>query len=816
MQQKHLNTLEFPKILERVAQYAAFSASKNLVLELQPTPYFSEAQDRQAETSEASHLLSVQVNIGVGGSRDVRPHVSRARLGLTLQVEELLEIRQTLIAARQLKRTITRLADAYPRLADIAQRIEECSGVVNAVGQAIEDSGEVKSSASQKLARIRRDMDIAHSRLMEKLNRMVASGQYSQYLQEALVTQRAGRYVIPIKAEFKGKVRGVVQDQSASGATLFVEPLATVELNNKWRQLQLDETDEIRRILAELSALVAARGEFIDHTVTAVADLDLVFARAKYGHATEAVEPNLISFDGQQSQPGVSPKTGSKRPVFRLVSGRHPLLEPDSVVPIDIALDEDTQMLVITGPNTGGKTVSLKTIGLLTAMALAGLHIPASEGSTIPVFKRIFADIGDEQSIEQNLSTFSGHMTNIVRILEECDERSLVIFDELGAGTDPVEGSAIARSIMLDLLERDVTTFVATHYSELKAYAHTTPGVTNASMEFDSETLTPTYRLRIGVPGESNAFTIARRLGLAEHIIDQARGLVSEDAQQVEAMLAEIKGQTEAARQLKLQAEAELEKVEATTRQQQDKLAEIEAERRSILNSARSDARREIKAVRQKIKALEAEAQSAIKEQQLALAAPVEAAAGVTEVENQLTALETDIVSEKPPQKSTKSTMKQPSQLPGTIGIGDVVFVQQFGTIGEVVALENKQAEIQLGHFRATVPVGSLEIKKKASTPVEQPPARGSVKLPVGESPGMELDLRGQVSEEAILQLDQYLDKAYLARLPWVRIIHGKGSGVLRQTVREELHRHPMVSSYRSGQAGEGGDGVTVATLVSK
>ncbi|MCB0190988.1 MAG: endonuclease MutS2 [Anaerolineae bacterium] len=811
MYEKHLNTLEFPKILERLAKYAAFSASKELALKLTPSPYFSEIQGWQTETREASHLLSVKDNLSVGGSRDVRPYVARTDRGFVLAPPELLEVRQTLIAARELDRNLSRLADAYPRLADIAQRIEECPGVVNAIGQAIDESGEVKSSASPALARIRREIDIAHNRLMERLNRIV-SGQQKQYLQEALVTQRGGRYVIPVKAEFKGRIQGVVQDQSSSGATIFVEPLAVVELNNKWRQLQMEEEEEIQRILAELSALISSHGELINHTVEALAELDLAFAKAKYGWAIEATEPNLIDFDGRQTIPEEGKKRPS-RPTIKLTAGRHPLLDPETVVPLDLPLPDDAQMVVITGPNTGGKTVSLKTIGLLAAMAQAGLHIPANEGSCLPVFNNIFADIGDEQSIEQSLSTFSSHMTNIVKILEACDEQSLVIFDELGAGTDPVEGSALARSIMLNLLERGTTTFVATHYSELKAYAHATSGVINASMEFNSETLTPTYRLQIGIPGESNAFTIARRLGLSERIIEQARGLISEDAQQLEDMLAEIKAQTETAQARRREIETELEKAEALVEERQKRLAEVDTERRDILNSARADARREIKAARERIRTLEAEAQAAIEEQRQAALAAQSPAPEVAKVEDELESLETGLAPEKaPPKPEPKSKAKQSSDQNGPIRIGDQVFISQYQTLGEVVGIDGREAEVQLGHFRATVPIKSLELKarkKKAAAP--QP----SVKAPVVESPGMELDLRGHVAEEALLLLDQYLDQAFLAQLPWVRIIHGRGSGVLRQTVRQELNRHPMISTYRPGREGEGGDGVTIAKMAT-
>ncbi|MCB9078743.1 MAG: endonuclease MutS2 [Anaerolineaceae bacterium] len=807
MQEKHLNILEFPKILERLAKYAAFSASKELALNLKPSPYFSEVQGWQIETREASHLLTVKVNLGVGGARDVRPYVDRTHRGFVLPPPELLEVRQTLIAARELYRNIIRLADAYPRLADIAQRIEECPGVVNAISQAIEDSGEVKSSASANLARIRREMDIAHNRLTERLNRIITSSQLKIYLQDTIVTQRGGRYVVPVKAEFKGRIQGVIQDQSASGATIFVEPLAVVELNNKWRQLQLQEEEEIQRILAELSALISSHGDLINHTVEALAELDLAFAKAKYAWAIEATEPNLIDFNGRQTLPDEN-RRRSNRPAIELMAARHPLLDPETVVPLDLPLPDEARMVVITGPNTGGKTVSLKTIGLLAAMAQAGLWIPATEGSRLPIFNNVLADIGDEQSIEQSLSTFSGHMTNIVRILTVCDEQSLVIFDELGAGTDPEEGSALARAIMLELLERGTTTFVATHYSELKAYAHATSGVINASMAFDAETLTPTYRLQIGIPGESNAFTIARRLGLPDRVIDQARNLMSEGAQQLEAMLGEIKTQAEAAQAKRLEAETELEQAQALVEERRQQLTAVQAERRDILNSARADARREIKAARERIRVLEAEAQADLERRQAA--AQAAAAETVETVNEQLETLESSLAPLKALPKPEPNDKSQPdADQNGPIRVGDQVFINQYQTLGEVVAIAGPDAEVQLGHFRATVPLKTLELKgrKKRSSP---PP---SVKTPVVESPGMELDLRGHIADEALLRLDHYLDQAFLAQLPWVRIIHGRGSGVLRQTVRQALSRHPMISTYRAGREGEGGDGVTIAKL---
>jgi DNA mismatch repair protein MutS2 len=805
VEQKYLTILEFPKVLERLASYAAFSASKALALTLQPSPYLTEAQAWQTETSEADHLLSVKVNLGVGGARDVRPYVIRASRNLILMPEELLEVRQTLVSARELQRTIVRMAEIYPRLADIAQRIEECPGVVNAISQAIDDNGQVKDSASPTLARIRRELSVAYGRLMEKLNRIMSSS--AQYLQETLITQRGGRYVIPLRAEFKGRVQGIIHDQSGSGATLFIEPLATVELNNKWRQLQLDEENEIQKILVELADLVSSHALLINHTVIALAELDLAFAKAKYAVAIRAVEPILRSFEPPKQKRGDKSEAAEDAPYFKLVAARHPLLASKTVVPIDVTLGEGIRMLVITGPNTGGKTVSLKTIGLLAAMAQAGLRIPAGEGSTLPVFNHILADIGDEQSIEQSLSTFSGHMTNVVHILAQCDEESLAIFDELGAGTDPIEGSALARAILADLLERRVTTFVATHYPELKAFAYTTPGVTNASMEFNTETLSPTYRLLIGLPGASNAFTIAGRLGLTQEIIDQAQTLMSEEDQQVEAMILAMKNQADAAQRLRQEAEAQRQEAENYTRQIEARLKEIDVERQEILNSARADARREIKLARERIRGLETQAQELLKSREAAAAVqPV-----ASEIQKELATLESDIVARE---KAKPKPAAPPKQTPkGPVRPGDKVLVRSFGATGEVIAVHDKQAEVQLGRFRTTVALADLERQEQAEKQAEIMPQGYVSERIVEASPGLELDLRGQVAGEAIDNLDQYLDRAFLARLPWVRIIHGKGSGVLRQVVRQALSQHPMVSSYRAGREDEGGDGVTIVTM---
>jgi DNA mismatch repair protein MutS2 len=809
MNSKHLQTIEFPKILERLARHASFSASKELALNLTPVPYLPEARERRAETSEARRLLSVKPDVSVGGARDVRPLLEQAARAARLLPNELLDIRQTLIAGRDLKRAIVRLGDQFPRLADIAARIQECPNLVDEITRCISDKGEVLDSASPELSRIRSELEIVHQRLLDRLNKIVQSPQNSQYLQETFVTQRQGRYVIPLRAEFKGRVRGIVHDQSASGATLFIEPLATVELNNRWHELQLEEKEEVRRVLQALTDFVAQEAKYVRVTVEGLAELDVCFAKAKYADELHAVEPQWAVADDKRAREAA--KIDPSRVPIKLVSARHPLLHPDTVVPIDVVLSPETFILVITGPNTGGKTVTLKTVALLVAMAQAGLHIPAAEGARLPFFGGVYADIGDEQSIEQSLSTFSSHMTNIVAILDECDDQSLVVLDELGAGTDPVEGSALARAILEHLRGRQVTTFVATHYSELKVYAHTTPGVTNASVEFDVETLAPTFRLKVGLPGRSNAFAIARRLGLDEQIVQASEAMVTPEAMKTEAMLHDIQAQLDAAADERAAAEAQHAEAEARLGELNQRLANIDSERRDILNSARADARREIEAVRQELRRLREEWSMAIQAGQ--------AAAGRAPSMQELEKETQSVLDELEAAASVKESPPPPEpRYRGPLEAGDQVWVGPYQALGEVISSQQGEVEVQLGRFRATVKRNQVDLRERtanAESPAAEPKA-GGVRIPSVESPGIELDLRGQTTEEALHRLELYLDDAYMAGLPWVRIIHGKGTGALRAAVREELKRHPLVSSFESGQTGEGGGGVTVAKLVAE
>jgi DNA mismatch repair protein MutS2 len=809
MDHKHLHTLEYPKILELLAAHTSFSAGRELALKLPVYTSVAEVRQHQEETSEARVLLSTRSDVTLGGARDVRPQLLQAERAAVLLPMELLDIRQTLIQGRTLRRILIRMSDQCPHLAAIAEGIEECEGVIAEIGRCLNDRGEVVDGASLALAQIRSEVEVAHRRLLDRLNRIVTSPETAPYLQEPFVTQRGGRYVIPLNADFKGRIPGIVHDQSASGATLFIEPLFTVELNNRWRELQLEEEREVRRILTWLSRLVGEEAPLIRRTVETLAELDLAFAKARYAEEIRGITPKLIEFPGPlaQARAGKPPRptTKTQSPVtqhsgscIRLLRARHPLLDPDRVVPIDLALDDETFILVITGPNTGGKTVALKTVGLLALMAQAGLHIPAAEGSALSVFNGIYADIGDEQSIEQSLSTFSSHLTNIISVLRKASTHSLVLLDELGAGTDPVEGSALARAILAYLHRRRITTLVATHFSELKIYAHNTPGVRNASVEFDLETLSPTYELTIGLPGRSNAFAIARRLGLQWPIIEEAQRMVSPDAMEAEALLAEIRTAREETLAARREAEAAREEVRHLEEELRQRLADIEEERRAILAAAREQGRAELEELRQELGRLRHDWQ-----------ARTAAAETVEEVRKRLEELEERMAPPPPPIRRLPVPLESLAQ-------GDMVWVERFDEIGQVVGVEGDEVEVQIGRMRARVGPEEIELRRRATDGIGEEIAPPEVKTPEVASPGVELDLRGQTVEEILPILDKYLDNAYLAGLPWVRIIHGKGTGALRHAVRQELAKHPLVTSQRPGDDGEGGEGVTVAELVNR
>lgn len=795
MSTKSWEILEYPKILTQLAKHTSFSLGHELALRLRPSSREKIVRQRQQETSEARRLLDVKPNLSLGGVTNLRPLLKKARVEATLTASELSDVRTTLVSGRSLRRSIAPLEREFPLLAERAEEIEAYSDLPREISRAINDRAEVVDSASPALAQMRREVKETHEELLDRLERIVSSPANSHFLQEKLVTERHGRYVIPLKADFKGRIPGVVHDQSASGATLFIEPLATLELNNRWRQLHIEEEREVERVLRRLTTLVAEEEEDIARTLRALAALDLAFAKAKYAISIDGVEPKLVPFRPRkkkvEAEEGAFEHPGS---TIRLIQARHPLLPAEHVVPIDAHITDDYFILVITGPNTGGKTVTLKTVGLLSLMSQAGLHIPAEEGSTLSIFSGVYADIGEEQSIEQSLSTFSSHMTKIVDILARAYWKSLVLLDELGAGTDPVEGSALARAILSHLHRRRITTLVATHYSDLKVYAHATPGVENASVEFDLETLAPTFKLSIGLPGQSNALAIAARLGLAKKIVSQASRLLTPEDLEVEGLLSDIKRARDEAVAANLAAEEARAEAELLKRELQEELVQMEQDRRNILNEARRQARMELAEVREELRAISKALKPKIKPQRVA------------EAKAQLKELEEEVAPPEPPIRLSPIDKER-------LKVGQSVWVEDLRHKGQITALlDDEEVEIGVGKFRVKARLDDLELAEEEAEAERPEPTY--VPATPSTPPSMTLQLRGQRVEEAIVELDKYLDRAYLAHLPEVHIVHGKGTGALRRLVREELQRHPLVASYRPGGPDEGGNGVTIAELV--
>jgi DNA mismatch repair protein MutS2 len=793
MDEKTLQTLEYSKILERLADYAAFSASAELARALRPKESLEEARFAQGLTSEARLLLSLYSDFSVGGVRDIRPQVELANKGGVLSPSDFLEIKNTLISARDIAEMFERRGDQFPRLAEIGSHLRPPTGLINAISLIISDDAQVRDHATPKLATIRREVKVAHDRLLSRLERYVSDPRTSIYLQEPIITQRGGRYVIPLRAEHKSRVRSLVHDQSASGATLFVEPLAVVELNNRWQELLLAERDEVLRILAELSSQVGEKAAQIREMVSALAELDLALMCARYAEDLHASEPLLEPFNfHNKPQPGI---------ILRLYQARHPLLDAQTVVPIDVTLDEQTFALVITGPNTGGKTVTLKTVGLMVLMGQTGLQIPALSGSTLVFFNNIFADIGDEQSIEQSLSTFSGHITNIVRILRFADRHTLVLLDELGAGTDPQEGAALARAILASLAKQNIPCMIATHYPELKAFAHSTPGVINASMEFDAHTLRPTYHLIIGLPGRSNAFLIAERLGMPAAILDDARSVLDPQDLRADDLLDEIHHQRNQARKARDEAERKRHESAKLRSELQTRLDHLEDERLTVLKEARAEASAEVEAVMEELR----EARRRLKK----LLPPEE----FKEIQDDVEELYDKL--EKPKARSIAKEFKNP-----LFKVGERVRLRTLGMDGIITSVDEDEVEVQAGALRARVRIEDLQRPVKMEEPVDEPkPAKRNVVIAEGNvspfhpSPGMEVDLRGLRADEALEKMEKHLDEAWLAGLPLVRIIHGKGTGRLRESVRQALRSNAHVRAWEAGLDNEGGEGVTIAKM---
>jgi DNA mismatch repair protein MutS2 len=587
-----------------------------------------------------------------------------------------------------------------------------------------------------------------------------------------------------------------VHDVSSSGATIYLEPLAVVELNNAWRELQVAEEQEVQRILAELSSLVAENADQLAATVEALAEIDLAFAKAIYAEDLDAAQPAMASPRSAGAPTAAEHHPGT---TVRLLDARHPLLDPGEVVPIDVVLDDQTFIVIITGPNTGGKTVSLKTVGLLTVMAEAGLHIPAKSGSALSFFDSVYADIGDEQSIEQSLSTFSGHLNNILSFMNDAGRSSLVLLDELGAGTDPAEGAALARALLEHFRGRGVTTFVATHYPELKNYAQLTPGVANASVEFDAETLSPTYRLTVGLPGRSNAFAIAARLGLPRAVIEDARHSMSLDERRTEDMLADIHRLRLQMARARDEAGAARSEADLLSEQLRARIRDIDDERRAVIQDARDEMAQEIDALRKEIGGLRRRLRIA--------GAPIDI---VAEVERSA-----DRLGEGSP-ASLPEDAPAPGPEPRSIQAGDSVWVEPLNALGRVIEVEDGTAHVQVGPARTRVNLSALELRSRPQTRDTEERGTTSIRTAPASSPGVRVDLRGLQADDAVDRLDRHLDSAWRSGLPWVHIIHGKGTGVLRRSIRAMLREHPLVSSYEGGGTKEGGEGVTVARLVQR
>jgi DNA mismatch repair protein MutS2 len=786
MDPKSQQVLELPKVLQMLAGRAAFSASKELALGLAPTARLDDAERRQKETSEARLLLSHTAELSVGAAHDVRPKAEAAERGAVLEPADFMDVKSTLISARTLRRYFEKREGEVPFLFDMAAGLGAPDGLIDSISRVLDDQGEIRDTASDALAKIRRELATAKDRLMSRLQRMVNDPSVSSLLQEALITQREGRYVLPLRAEFKGRMKAVVHDQSSSGATLFVEPLDVVELNNQVRELELAERNEIRRILAELSSFVGREREAIATTVHTLARIDLALAKARLADGMRASEPILHPASNGQ---------------VHLIRARHPLLDPETVVPIDIVLGDGIRGLVITGPNTGGKTVALKTAGLLALMAQCGLHLPADSGTELPLFDGIYADIGDEQSIEQSLSTFSSHVTNIIRILGQAGPGALVVLDELGAGTDPQEGAALARALLEAFLAKVAIVLVATHYPELKAHAHTSESLRNASVEFDTDSLQPTYHLTIGLPGRSNALAIASRLGLPSDVVEAARGLVAPEEVEAETLLNEIHQEREKARKASEAAEQARAEAEAQRAELSERLASIEDERLERLEAARQEAEARVAEVRHELERLRKDLTAA--------AQPLEA---LKQPETELETLEDD-VAEPPTREESPEVLP-----PAVLRLGDRVRVRSIDTEGVLVDLGESEAEVQIGRLRIRaardelVPAASVSAGCRGKRERGPAVAPSLGRTPV-QAPPLELDLRGLTADEALIELDRRLDSAYLAGMPFVRVIHGKGTGKLREVVRRALKDNRYVKGFEPGTPSEGGEGVTVARL---
>lgn len=781
MQQRVLHVLEFHKVREQVLEHTSSTLGKNLAQQLMPSTNLEEVIRKQEETDEATQILRLKGNVPLGGIFDIKPHIKRADIGGMLSPHELMQISSTIHASRMIRKFIEDLIEedhTYPLLNDLTGQIVVLAELEEAIRMAVDDNGTVLDSASDVLRSLRNQLRAKESRVRERLESMIRSSNAQKMLSDAIVTIRNDRFVIPVKQEYRGHYGGIIHDQSSSGQTLFIEPQSIVQLNNELQGIRVKEQQEIERILIELSGRVAEQASELIVIVNVLAEVDFMFAKARYGRKIKASKPKMND-EGRIS----------------LFKARHPLIPIDEVVANDIFLGKDFSTIVITGPNTGGKTVTLKTVGLCTLMAQSGLQIPALDGSEMAVFTSVFADIGDEQSIEQSLSTFSSHMVNIVDILNEVDFGSLVLFDELGAGTDPQEGAALAISILDEVYKTGARVIATTHYPELKAYGYNREGVTNASVEFDVETLSPTYKLLIGVPGRSNAFEISKRLGLKEKVIENAKSYVSADTNQVEGMIASLEeNRREAERELE-EAHSFLKDAENIHKDLQKQMAEYYNRKDTLIDKAKEKAQQivekakvEAEEIIHQLRKMQMEKQADVKEHEL-----IEAKRRLEDAAPKI-------------KQSKKASV--PSNQKHSYKQGDEVKVLSFDQKGHLIERASENVwQVQVGILKMKVHEKDLQFIKSEKVVEARPMATIKGK---DFHVNLELDLRGERFEDALVRVEKYIDDALLAGYPRVSIIHGKGTGALRQGVQEYLRNHRSVKKIRFGDAGEGGTGVTI------
>ncbi|MCM3725345.1 endonuclease MutS2 [Neobacillus cucumis] len=781
MHERALKVLEFTKVREQLVEHASSSLGRDKIKNLVPSTDFDEVVRLQAETDEAATVIRIKGNVPLAGIHDIRAHIKRSVIGGVLSPHELIQIASTIHASRQMKRFIEELAADRTELPILVEQVANITPLTNLeqdIKIAIDESGEVLDGASDLLRSLRHQLRSNESRIRERLESMIRSSNAAKMLSDAIVTIRNDRFVIPVKQEYRGHYGGIIHDQSSSGQTLFIEPQVIVQLNNQLQDIRVKEQLEIERILTELSAKTAEYEGELKVIVDILANLDFVFAKAKYGKKIKASMP-IMNDEGR----------------IALYKARHPLIPIDEVVANDIMLGKEYTTIVITGPNTGGKTVTLKTLGLCSLMAQAGLQVPALDGSELAVFDSVYADIGDEQSIEQSLSTFSSHMVNIVDILNRVDFNSLVLFDELGAGTDPQEGAALAISILDEVHKRGARVIATTHYPELKAYGYNREGVLNASVEFDVETLSPTYKLLLGVPGRSNAFEISKRLGLNERVIETARSHVSEDTNQIDKMIASLEESKRQAEREQEEARDFLKQAEKLHQDLQSQMIEFYDKKDTMLEKAAEkaadivdEAKQEAEKVIRDLRKMRTEKHAEIKEHEL------------IDAKKRLEQAAPEI---KKSAKLTNTKSKKHTFMPG-----DEVKVLTFDQKGTLLdRVSNNEWQVQIGILKMKVKEKDMEYlstpKQVETRPMAFVKGRDTlVKL--------ELDLRGERYEDALLKVEKYIDDALLASYPRVSIIHGKGTGALRQGVQEYLRNHRSVKKIRFGEAGEGGSGVTI------